>query len=93
MILGNNHYLRKLIEITCRVSRNELIKTDSKYKNEQTIEAIKEHVGVAEYYRLQASVEQERKLWKAQQKSQLAELAITDQQAYAEIKAGKKRKF
>ena len=75
-----------------KISRNELIETHIKEKNEEAMEIIKQKMGEAEFYRKLANTEAMRKEKKNEEKVNMARLAVIDQAAFEQAKARKKHK-
>ena len=89
LIFKNEEMQLKLIDTLGKVSRNEFVSLECKTLNEETINLVKEIVGVSDFFKKLTKLESERREKKSEQKANLAILAVTDQKAYLDAKRKK----
>jgi hypothetical protein len=89
LLFKNEPLQIKLIDALGKVSRNEFVSLECKTLNEETINLVKEIVGVSDFFKKLTRLESDRREKKSEQKANLAILAVTDQKAYLDTKKKK----
>ncbi len=89
LLFKNEQLQIKLIDALGKVSRNEFMSLECKTLNEETINLVKDIVGVSDFFKKLTRLESDRREKKSEQKANLAILAVTDQKAYLDTKKKK----
>ena len=90
---NSKEYLNDLIWQLSKIARNELVSQENKEIVERISERVKEVTGSVQYYKILSDIEVSRKEAKQNNKVQMSELAVTNQELYHQIKRQKRRKF
>ena len=93
LLFAQDNFQNKLVELTTKLTSNDLISTDSKVMVNQTTELLKEQLGVSDYFKAVTQFEGRRRKLKEEGKVRLAEMAILAPENFAAEKSGKKRKL
>jgi len=86
------NFKSKLLELTLKLSGNDLIEHESKSLVQFTSQILKDELRVNEYFKAVSDFEDRKRQGKAEDKIRMAELAILDPEEFASEKRGKKRK-